>query len=510
MPKYSDKDLKEAIEDAKSGTSLRRAANQHGVPYSTLRNRIHGKPTRNEAHEWRQLLPKSQEDLLCDWLIMQDKLGMALTHGQIWKLAISMLGENGRNQQIGKYWVTGFLRRNKRIKTLKSKGIDQKRIGRSRPDLIRRFFDLLDQPGVKSIPPRNRWNFDETGVFQGLGTNGLVVGQSQLRSTIKKQPFDLNWITIIEAISATESCLSPLVILKGKDVQHQWFPEELDYLTNWQFTTSEKGWTNDAIGLEWLKKVFLPGSKPAKTNEKRLLILDGHGSHITPDFMRICVTNRVHLLYLPPHTSHVLQPLDISVFGPLKAAYRAALTLANPLADVGPTRKEDFLNCYFQARNKAITTHNALSGWKGAGLWPINMLKPMGSKFVIHNPDDSITVQSGAPISPKRNQRSEIIPFTTPNHSKDVTQLVRSHKQEIYDSPTTRLLLWTINKGFDRLHLRIIQLEDQVSSLTRKLDQSNPRKRGRVYKDPNSLFTAIRNVRQARRRIRTPEIEDSE
>nr|CEG04509.1 unnamed protein product [Fusarium clavum]CEG05771.1 unnamed protein product [Fusarium clavum] len=183
-----------------------------------------------------------------------------------------LLGENGRNQRVGKYWVTGFLRRNQRIKTLKPKEIDRKRIAGSRPDLIRRFFDLLDLPGVKFIPPRNRWNFDETGIFQGLGTNGLVVGQSQLRSMIKKQPFDLNWITIIEAISATGSGLSPLVIFKGKDVQHQWFPEELDYLTNWQFTTSEKGWTNDEIGLAWLKKVFLPCSKPAKTNEKRLLI----------------------------------------------------------------------------------------------------------------------------------------------------------------------------------------------------------------------------------------------
>jgi 4-hydroxybenzoate polyprenyltransferase len=275
--------------------------------------------------------------------------------------------------------MTGFLHRNQRIKTLKGKGIDRKRINGANPDAIRGFFDLLDQPGVKSIPPRNRWNFDETGVFQGLGTNGLVVGQSELRSTIKKQPHNLNWITILEAISATGRCLDPLVVFKGKHVQHQWFPEELDFLTNWKFTSSKKGWTNDEIGLAWLQEVFLPGSKPARTNEKRLLILDGHGSHITPDFMRICVTNRVHLLYLPPHTSHVLQPLDISVFGPLKAAYRAALTLANPLTDIGPTRKEDFLTCYFEARKKALTTKNALSGWKGAGLWPINMLKPMGS-----------------------------------------------------------------------------------------------------------------------------------
>jgi 4-hydroxybenzoate polyprenyltransferase len=284
----------------------------------------------------------------------------------------------------------------------------------------------------------------------------------------------------------------------------------LDFLTNWRFTSSKEGWTNDEIGLAWLQEVFLPGSKPARINEKRLLILDGHGSHITPDFMRICVTNRVHLLYLPPHTSHVLQPLDISVFGPLKAAYRTALTLANPLTNIGPTRKEDFLNCYFQARKKAITARNALSGWKGAGLWPINISKPMGSKFVVKDPNESITVQSGAPISPKTNQRSEICPFTTPSNSKDVALLVHSHKKDILASPTTRQLFRTINRGFDKLHSQMAQLEDKVLIQDKNSGQSKAKKRGRVYKDPNKEFSSIRNVKRARRRIKTPEVEDSE
>ena len=58
-------------------------------------------------------------------------------------------------------------------------------------------------------------------------------------------------------------------------------------------------------------------------NNTRLLILDGHGhghaSHATEDFAWECFSHRIQLLYLPArNTSHVLQPLDLAIFGPLK------------------------------------------------------------------------------------------------------------------------------------------------------------------------------------------------
>lgn len=67
----------------------------------------------------------------------------------------------------------------------------------------------------------------------------------------------------------------------------------MDFLSNWGFITSSKGWTSDDIGLAWLKEIFIPATKTDMPNEKRLLILDGHGSHATLDFMRICFGNRI-------------------------------------------------------------------------------------------------------------------------------------------------------------------------------------------------------------------------
>ena len=53
----------------------------------------------------------------------------------------------------------------------------------------------------------------------------------------------------------------------------------------------------------------------------RLLILDGHGSHTTAGFDRFCIEKKIILLYMPPYSSHLLQPLDVSCFAPLKHLY---------------------------------------------------------------------------------------------------------------------------------------------------------------------------------------------
>ena len=156
---------------------------------------------------------------------------------------------------------------------------------------------------------------DEAGIMEGLGVNGLVVGAAELRKAHLKEPNRGNWMTFIECISAEGEALDPLVIFRGKSVQQQWFPNEsLENFQDWSFTASENGWTSNELAVEWLTKLFIPRTQPEDKNQYRLLVLDGHGSHITDEFMYTCFKNNVYLLFLPAHTSHILQPLDLSFF----------------------------------------------------------------------------------------------------------------------------------------------------------------------------------------------------
>jgi hypothetical protein len=58
----------------------------------------------------------------------------------------------------------------------------------------------------------------------------------------------------------------------------------------------------------------------------RLLILDGHGSHLTPKFLEYCDAHRIFLMIFPPHSTHSLQPLDVVLFAPLSRHYTKELT----------------------------------------------------------------------------------------------------------------------------------------------------------------------------------------
>jgi hypothetical protein len=64
-----------------------------------------------------------------------------------------------------------------------------------------------------------------------------------------------------------------------------------------------------------------------------MLICDGHGSHATTEFMWAAFCANIHLVFLPPHCSHVLQPLDVNFFGILKGSYRKQIQDLSQLKD---------------------------------------------------------------------------------------------------------------------------------------------------------------------------------
>ena len=110
--------------------------------------------------------------------------------------------------------------------------------------------------------------------------------------------------------------------------------------------------------------------------------MDGHRSHISDEFMWKCYINDVYLACLPAHSSHFTQPLDMSVFSPLKGSSRCYLEERNYLLNSAPIGKQNFLRCYSYARSEALRSHIIKAGWAATGLWPVNVTKPLMSKFI--------------------------------------------------------------------------------------------------------------------------------
>ena len=147
----------------------------------------------------------------------------------------------------------------------------------------------------------------------------------------------------------------PVVVLKAKSLQGQYFPKDL---RNWKYDYSTNGWFTSKICLRWLREVFIPETQPGNKNDWRQLILDGAPTHLDADFMHTAWSNKIQLIYLPPHTSHRTQPLDLAVFAPLKTAYAQQTAKLKNYDHSAPIQKRRFLSLYYAASDKSITARN--------------------------------------------------------------------------------------------------------------------------------------------------------
>jgi hypothetical protein len=136
-------------------------------------------------------------------------------------------------------------------------------------------------------------------------------------------------------------------------------------------TPSPSGWTNNDIGLAWLEQVFDRHTKEEARQSYRLLILDGHGSHVTMDFIEYCDQHKILLAIFPPHSTHTLQPLDVCIFKPLSQAYSNELSaFLERSQGLSPTTKGDSFPLFWKAWVSSFKENTITNFFKATGISP--------------------------------------------------------------------------------------------------------------------------------------------
>ena len=121
--------------------------------------------------------------------------------------------------------------------------------------------------------------------------------------------------------SAAGELLPTYVVYKGLNVYEAWCrygPPGTIY------TASQSGWFDLFSFTDWFKKVFLPNVR--RKSGKKVLIVDNLSSHISMEVISLCREHNIEFVCLPPNATHLMQPLDVGLFAPMKAAWRKQLT----------------------------------------------------------------------------------------------------------------------------------------------------------------------------------------
>jgi hypothetical protein len=164
----------------------------------------------------------------------------------------------------------------------------------------------------------------------------------------------------------------PAPIFTGSNVNTNWV---LENPPPWLWGASNSGFSNGSMLASWFEQVFLRETRPNCGSDWRLLIMDNHPSHENALLQQMAFDHKVQFFFLPPDTSHELQPLDVGVFGPLKTLYSNYIE-DQAIYDISaPRAKRLFVQAYINASSQAFEAHKVRNSFRFAGIHPFDPSK---------------------------------------------------------------------------------------------------------------------------------------
>ena len=123
--------------------------------------------------------------------------------------------------------------------------------------------------------------------------------------------------------------------------------------------------------LTWISRfISIIGERYEISKQNRhLLVLDGLGSHVTLEVVHKAKSAGLDIITLPSHTSHRLQPLDVSIFKPFKVAFRAWRDWWTMGNKGQAARKEELAEWVAEGLKKALTSMKIQKGFAATGIW---------------------------------------------------------------------------------------------------------------------------------------------
>ncbi|KIY60695.1 CENP-B protein, partial [Cylindrobasidium torrendii FP15055 ss-10] len=163
---------------------------------------------------------------------------------------------------------------------------------------------------------------DETGIQSGIGSKERVFGPAGSSVQHQQRSGNRENITVLCTIcgdgSATD--VPPTVIFKGNAFQVNW---KQNNPLNASLGYQKKGYIDGEIGVDWMQE-FEKSTRAKAGGRRRLLLVDGHVSHYTGQFLRHAREHRIEVVCYPSHSTHVYQGLDVVIFSQLKTCWSRA------------------------------------------------------------------------------------------------------------------------------------------------------------------------------------------
>ena len=215
--------------------------------------------------------------------------------------------------------------------------------------------------------PRQVYNCDETG-FQLDSSRRKVIVPRGTKHAYRQAQGTRDHITVLACLNAAGEDVPPFIIYKGG---YPGGPYNKEGVPDALYGKSPAGYIDSELFRKWFVGHFL---KFAVKERPLLLIMDGHQSHLDPELVRAAQREGVILLCLPPHTSHILQPLDVSFFRPLKADFSGVTGDLSAVSHSFLLSKKEFSRVLRDSYQRVKDRRVVVAGFRRCGIYPLDSM----------------------------------------------------------------------------------------------------------------------------------------
>lgn len=392
MPrKYSRKDgakpreaippdiLKAAVDKVLTGNPLHTTAKEYGLDRNTLRRYVR-KVNQGQYVTFSSCysnISDEEENEISSYLEIMARMNHGLTASMIDKLAFELAVKNrkkypeiwNKEKKAGYFWRRGFLDRHSNLSLKKPEPTSLSRATSFNKHNVSIFFDNLSQVlSREKFEPHSIWNVDETGVTTVQNCPRVIAPKQLKQVGLVTSAERGQTVTVCNAINAIGNSIPPFFIfprVKSNPAFLFGAPPGSDAAAH------ITGWMTEDNFINYLKH-FVKYTKCSKEN-KVLLLLDNHESHISLQAVDLARSNGIVMLTFPPHCSHRLQPLDVTVYSSFKIYYNKHCTHKLTIEKPGvPLTIYNVAELVGRAFHQAFTPTNLMNGFKATGIWPFN------------------------------------------------------------------------------------------------------------------------------------------
>lgn len=236
------------------------------------------------------------------------------------------------------------------------------------------YFTDNDLLHVLNDPARN-FNIDESG-FSLSPKQGKVLAHRGEKAVFEevssKQKCN---ITVLATVCADARVPPPMIIYPRKRINplmSEEFPEDIEFTVG----KSDKGYITYETLYEYLCNSFNDWLNSQNIQRPVIIWTDWHETRNNYYLAKTLNEQQTILYGLPPNTTHFLQPLDVSVFGPLKKGWAKEAKEWEEQHNDEMITQVKFAKVFLPAYMKYVTADNIKSGFRKCGLVPFNPDSP--------------------------------------------------------------------------------------------------------------------------------------